>query len=244
LFALALCTTLLGACASGPRTPVTESDQLAAIPIGASGVRYWADAPASTYDSARRAVTQEGRPFTYLALSGGGGGGAYGAGILNGWTESGTRPELTMVSGASTGALIAPFAFLGPTYDKVLMQMYTSGEAARLIGKPNRLGVIFGDGLFDRERLRRLVERYLNDDLVAAIAREDQKGRRLLVITTNLDADRAVIWDMRAIAERGGPKVFRLLRDVLAASASVPVLFAPQLIDVDERPTFSRNACR
>jgi predicted acylesterase/phospholipase RssA len=233
LFALALCTTLLGACASGARIPVTESDQSAAVPIGASGVRYWADAPASTYDSARRAIIQEGRPFTYLALSGGGGGGAYGAGILNGWTESGTRPEFTMVSGVSTGALIAPFAFLGPAYDKVLMQMYTSGEAARLIGKPNRLGVIFGAGLFGRERLRRLVERYVNDDLVVAIAREDQKGRRLLVITTNLDADRAVIWDMGAIAARGGPKAFGLFRDVLAASASVPVLFAPQLIDVE-----------
>ena len=110
LFAVALCTTLVGACASGPRTSVTESDRAAAIPIDASGVRYSADAPASTYNSARRAITQEGLPFTYLVLSGGGGG-AYGAGILNGWTESGTRPEFTMISTVSTGALIASFAF-------------------------------------------------------------------------------------------------------------------------------------
>jgi predicted acylesterase/phospholipase RssA len=233
LFALPLCATLLGACVSGPRNPVTESDRLAAVPIGASGVRYWADAPASTYESAPRAIIQEGQPFIYLALSGGGGGGAYDAGILNGWTESGTRPEFTIVSGVSTGALIAPFAFLGSAYDKVLMQMYASGEAARLIGRPNRLKVIFGAGLFGRERLRRLVDRYVNDDLLAAIAREYQKGRRLLVITTNLDADRAVIWDMGAIAARGGREAFRLFCDVLAASASVPVLFEPQLIDVE-----------
>lgn len=108
LFALGLCMTLLGACASGPRTPVTDSGRLAAVPIAASGVRYWADAPASTFESARRAIIQEGRPFTYLALSGGGGSGAYGAGVLNGWSASGTRSEFTIVSGASTGALIAP----------------------------------------------------------------------------------------------------------------------------------------
>ena len=176
---------------------------------------------------------QKGRPFVYLALSGGGGGGAFGAGVLNGWSESGTRPEFTIVSGVSTGALIAPFAFLGPDYDDRLRQVYTNGEAQRLIGQPNPLGALFGPGVFGRERLRRLVERYLDDDLIRAIAREDQKGRRLLVVTTNLDAQRAVVWDMGAIATSGDPKAFDLFRDVLAASASVPVVFAPQLINVE-----------
>ena len=232
--ALVLGAALLGACASDPRTPFTESEEMTAVAIGAPNIRYWADATASAIQGvARHAVVQKGRPFVYLALSGGGGGGAFGAGVLNGWSESGTRPEFTIVSGVSTGALIAPFAFLGPDYDDRLRQIYTNGEAQRLIGEPNPLGALFGPGVFGRERLRRLVERYLDDDLIRAIAREDQKGRRLLVVTTNLDAQRAVVWDMGAIAASGEPKAFELFRDVLAASASVPVVFAPQLIDVE-----------
>ena len=234
LRALVLSTALLGACASDPRTPFTESDEMTAVAIGAPNIRYWADATASTIQGvARHALVQKGRPFVYLALSGGGGSGAFGAGVLNGWSESGTRPEFTIVSGVSTGALIAPFAFLGPDYDDRLRRVYTNGEAERLIGRPNPLGALFGPGAFGRERLRRLVERYLDDDLIRAIAREDQKGRRLLVVTTNLDAQRAVVWDMGAIAASGEPNAFELFREVLAASASVPVVFAPQLIDVE-----------
>jgi hypothetical protein len=111
--------------------------------------------------------------------------------------------------------------------------MYTTGVAARLIGQPNALGPIMGDGMFGPERLRRLVARYVTDDLLKAIAREDAKGRRLIVVTTDLDAQRAVIWDMGAIASIGGPKALKLFREVIAASASVPILFAPQLIDVE-----------
>ena len=233
VFVLALYTAVLGACTSEPRIPYTAADEMAAVSLGALSVRYWADAPGSAFQDARRAVVQKGQPFTYLALSGGGGSGAYGAGILNGWTQSGTRPEFTMVSGVSTGALIAPFAFLGASRDEALRQMYTSGEAERLLGRPNALGAIFGSSLYAPARLRDLVERYLTDDLLKAIAREDSKGRRLLVVTTNLDAQRGVIWDMGAIAASGGPEAFKLFRDVLAASASIPILFAPQLIDVE-----------
>ena len=231
--ALVLGAALLGACASDPRTPFTASEEMTAVAIGAPNIRYWADATASALQaSVRPAVVQSGRPFIYLALSGGGGGGAFGAGVLNGWSESGTRPEFTIVSGVSTGALIAPFAFLGPDYDDRLRQIYTNGEAQRLIGEPNPMGALFGSGVLGPERLRRLIGRYVDDDLIKAIAREDRKGRRLLVITTNLDAQRAVVWDMGAIASSGEPKAFDLFRNVLAASASVPVIFAPQLINV------------
>jgi predicted acylesterase/phospholipase RssA len=225
---------MLSACAMEPRTPFTEADQMAAIPIVASNIRYWADAPESVcQNAARRAVVQKGSPFIYLALSGGGGGGAYGAGVLNGWTDSGKRPQFTVVSGISIGALIAPFAFLGPAYDDRLRKIYTNGDAERLIHDPNPLGAVFGAGLFGRERLREMVERDIDDDLIRAIATEDGNGRRLLVVTTDLDAQRAVIWDLGAIAAIGGPNAFKLFRDVLAASASVPVVFAPQLIDVE-----------
>ncbi len=232
--ALASCELLLCACASEPRAPFTKADQMAAVPTGARNIRYWADAPERiVQDAARRAVVQKGQPFAYLALSGGGGGGAYGAGVLNGWTQSGTRPEFTVVSGVSVGAMIAPFAFLGPSYDKKLKQIYTSGEAQNLIDHTSPLGAIFGGGLIESRRMREMVERYLDDEMLSEIAREDRKGRRLLVVTTDLDAQRAVIWDMGAIAASGGPQAFKLFRDVLAASASVPVIFAPQLIDVE-----------
>jgi predicted acylesterase/phospholipase RssA len=234
LLALMLCAVMLGGCASEPRALFTETEQAAAVPMGKRSIRFWADTPERVFqNAARRAVVQKGHPFIYLALSGGGGGGSYGAGILNGWTESGRRPEFTVVSGVSTGALIAPFAFLGPDYDGILRKIYTSGDAENLIRDPDPLGAIFGAGLIGRDRLRRLIERYVDEDMFEAIAREDKKGRRLLVVTTNLDAQRAVIWDLGAIASIGGSKSLKLFRDVLSASASVPVVFEPQLIDIE-----------
>ena len=232
--ALASCNLLLGACASEPRIAFTNADQMAAVPTDARNIRFWANAPENVLqDAARRAVVQKGQPFAYLALSGGGGGGAYGAGVRNGWTASGTRPEFTVVSGVSVGAMIAPFAFLGPSYDEKLKQIYTNGEAQSLIDHTSPLGAVFGGGLIESRRMREMVERYIDDDMLREIAREDRKGRRLLVVTTDLDAQRAVIWDMGAIAASGGPHALKLFRDVLAASASVPVVFEPQLIDVE-----------
>jgi hypothetical protein len=236
VFALALAGALLGGCANAPRIEFTAADQMAAVPVGGRNIRFWADSPETLLqDAAWRASVQKGEPFVYLALSGGGGGGAFGAGALNGWTESGTRPKFTVVSGVSVGAMIAPFAFLGPDYDATLREIYTNGTAEALVEETNPLRVLLGDGLIARGKLRELVGRYLTDDVLNAIAREDKKGRRLLVVTTNLDAQRAVIWDMGAIAAAGGPEAFKLFRDIIAASASVPVVFEPQLIDVAAR---------
>ncbi|MDP4022658.1 patatin-like phospholipase family protein [Methylobacterium sp. NEAU 140] len=227
-------TAQLAACGGTPRTPYTvEQAALASLP-GIPGARVYADASVETI--ATVAANPQRRPggFTYLALSGGGGDGAYGAGVLNGWTASGTRPEFTLVSGVSTGALIAPFAFLGSGYDSYLTEFYTSGVAATLVQSPNIVNVLFGSGLFGDERLRSLVGRYVTPDLLRAVADEHAKGRRLLVVTTNLDSQRAVIWNMGAIAASGAPNAPDLFRDVLAASASVPAVFPPQLINVTD----------
>jgi predicted acylesterase/phospholipase RssA len=225
----------LAACGTvEPRIPYTEAEADAAVVEGMPGIRIAADAPASASRlGPRTPVPEKGHAFTYLALSGGGGGGAYGAGILNGWTQSGTRPKFTVVSGVSTGALIAPFAYLGPAYDPLLAQVYTSGEVEQLLQGPDPIGALSGAGLYGRNRLRRLIERYLDEDVLRAIAQEDEKGRRLLVVTTDLDSLHPVIWDMGAIARSGSPQAYKLFRDVLAASASVPALFAPMLIDVE-----------
>ena len=220
------------ACGSLPRTPYSaEQASFAAIP-GIPGARVFADASVETIAELAANPHSRAKGFTYLALSGGGGDGAYGAGVLNGWTASGRRPEFTLVSGVSTGALIAPFAFLGPAYDAYLTEFYTSGVAGDLVASPNLANVLFGSGLFGDGRLRNLIDRYVTPDLIRAVAEEHSKGRRLLVVTTNLDSQRAVIWNMGVIAASGVPNARELFRDILAASASIPAVFPPQLIDV------------
>jgi hypothetical protein len=189
-------------------------------------LRRYTDEPISKF------VVQKGvpAPTTYLALSGGGADGAYGAGVLNGWTAAGTRPTFSVVSGVSTGGLIAPFAFLGSRYDDVLRELYTSGIAESLLDDSNPLRVLFGSGLSGNTRLRELVARYVGPDVMEAVAREYARGRRLLVVTTDLDTQRTAIWDMGRIAAIGTPDALNLFRDVMTASASIPLVFPPMLI--------------
>ena len=165
--------------------------------------------------------------FNILAISGGAAGGAFGAGVLVGLTRAGKRPHFGIVTGVSTGALIAPFAFLGPEWDARLTDAYTGGHAAGLFSL-SRLAPAFGPGLFRADALEGLIEPFVDDALVAAVAREHALGRRLLVATTNLDSQRTCIWDMGAIASRGGEAATALFREVLAASASLPGLFPPR----------------
>jgi predicted acylesterase/phospholipase RssA len=221
---------ILAGCSSIPRTAYTASDAASSTVLDLSDLRSYADEPASAF---KPHVTLRAGPLSYLALSGGGADGAYGAGVLNGWTAAGTRPQFSVVSGVSTGALIAPFAFLGPAYDATLRDVYTSGIAESLLNTPSLVHALFGSGLFGNTHLRELVARYVDQDMLAAIAAEHAKGRSLLVVTTNLDTQRTVIWDMGRIAAIGSPQALNLFRDVLAASASIPVVFPPMLIDAE-----------
>ncbi|MGX9430597.1 MULTISPECIES: patatin-like phospholipase family protein [Bradyrhizobium] len=220
---------MLAACASPPRVPYTAAEANAARVLNLDDLRRYADEPASAFGRTKLAAG----PRNYLALSGGGADGAYGAGLLNGWTAAGTRPSFSIVSGVSTGALIAPFAFLGPQYDPALREFYTSGIAETLLDSPNPLNAIFGSGLFGNKRLRELVAQYVNEDFVAAVATEYGKGRLLFVVTTNLDSQRAVIWDLGRIASLRTLDSLNLFRDVVAASASLPAVFPPMLINAE-----------
>jgi hypothetical protein len=222
---------ILAGCSSLPRTAYTASEAASSTVLNLAELRWYADEPASAF--LRTNVSSRTGPLSYLALSGGGADGAYGAGVLNGWTAAGTRPEFSVVSGVSTGALIAPFAFLGPAYDATLREVYTSGIAESLLNTPSIVHAVFGSGLFGNTHLRELVARYIGQDMLAAIAAEYAKGRRLLVVTTNLDTQRTVIWDMGRVAAIGSPQALDLFRDVLAASASIPVVFPPMLIDAE-----------
>ncbi len=156
-----------------------------------------------------------------LALSGGGANGAFGAGVLVGWSETGTRPEFDIVTGISTGALAAPFAFLGSGWDDELRDAYTGGGADGLLS-PRALAGLTGPSLFSAAPLRRLVDQNVTPELLRQIAAEHAKGRRLLVVTTNLDTQESVIWDMGQLATQGDEQALVLFREVLIASASIP----------------------
>jgi len=179
-------------------------------------------------------VSQDrGRPLVeYLAISGGAGDGAFAAGLLAGWSKKGDRPQFEVVTGVSAGALTAPFAYLGPEYDRRLQQIWTKYETEDL-ATPQLLAGLFGaDAFADSSGLADLIAKYVDRKLLDRIAAEYRKGRMLLVGTTNLDAQRPVIWNMGEIAASQHPYALDLFRQVMLASASVPGAFPPVHIKV------------
>jgi hypothetical protein len=241
--AVALSLVLAG-CVTAPRLDTPPAASPSAMPEGFSRpIRSYAldlEFFRSNADQSTIGVRAASDGSTdILALSGGGAGGAFGAGVLVGLTNARTRPRYELVTGVSTGALIAPFAFLGPDWDGKLTEAYR-GDATDGLLKSRGIGALFGVGIFEGIPLRRLVERFVTDELVTAIAAEAETGRMLLVATTNLDREETVIWNMGAIAlqSRDGPEgLYRareLFRDVLVASSSVPGVFPPVMIDVKD----------
>ncbi|PIC01715.1 patatin-like phospholipase family protein [Caulobacter sp. X] len=225
----------------GKRLPAPPNDRHVEA-VGFPGVRLSVDQA----DDALRQAADRLAPmrsllsrdeFNILALSGGAAGGAYGAGVLTGLSKAGRRPGFAIVTGVSTGALIAPLAFLGSAWDERLTDAYVGGHAAELLSL-RRLNSALGPSIFKGESLDRLVETFVDGEMVEAVAAEHLKGRRLLIATTNLDSQRAVVWDLGEIAVRGGEEALKLFRTLLVASSSVPGIFPPKLIDVevDGRP--------
>jgi len=173
-----------------------------------------------------------------LALSGGGSNGAFGAGLLNGWDASGTRPTFAVVTGISTGALIAPFAFLGGEYDAEIGKLFTSVHTEDVYKNKSFFGMIgsvlgSSDSLTDSKPLQDLLDQYIDEEMLKKIAEAHNKGRRLLIATTNLDARKLVIWNMGAIAASGRPDAPELFRKVVLASASMPIAFPAVYIEVE-----------
>ena len=215
-FFLILTGMALAACA-GPtveslRDPVPEMLVTQSKVPGYSRIRYWGDngeglSPDTVAEIAaqQKASGNTSTKRSFLAVSGGGSNGAFGAGLLFGWTASGKRPEFTVVTGVSTGSLIAPFAFLGPPYDESLKEAYTEISGADIYEKKGIFSIIGSESVADNTPLRRLVSRYVTDQMLVDIVREHKRGRRLLVGSTNLDAERPVVWDIGAIAMSGVP---------------------------------------
>jgi predicted acylesterase/phospholipase RssA len=227
-----------------PAVPRALQDQ-AVIPGMTPAVRTWGwglnpDFEHELLECARRELAyRAGRgetgplpPADFLAISGGGQNGAFAAGLLCGWTAAGNRPEFKAVTGISTGALIAPFAFLGPQYDDTLRRVYTHVHTRDILIPRNFLAVIFDDALADNRPLWKLLESVVDQKLVDGLAAESAKGRVLLIGTTNLDSRRAVIWNLTAIAASGAPGALDLIRTIMIASAAIPAAFPPEFIEV------------
>ncbi|WP_282169596.1 patatin-like phospholipase family protein [Ruegeria atlantica] len=238
-FALAL---MLTACAgSYDRTALTPTPENyeTFLPVGITpDSRYFEDDsrdPLATLNAEMRktlAQVPRGQGLNILALSGGGQHGAFGAGVLNGWTDKGTRPSLDVVTGISTGALIAPFAFLGPDYDSRLKRFYTE-TATRDVVRLDVSGAVFGRGFLTKATpLKAAIKQELTDDLIREIAEQHRLGRQLLIGTTNIDAERPVLWNIGAMAQTDTPGARELIRDVILASVSIPVVFQPVTIKV------------
>src|ERR1700688_2959953 len=209
-----------------PRTPFTAADEVAATIPGMPDARFWADSIADF------TAALPSQPGPWIALSSGGADGAFGAGLLNGLSESGHPPGYAVVTGVSTGALMAPFAFAGPRYDDALRAAYTKITAADVF----EIGST-GESFVDSWPLKDLIAKQITPALLADIAAAHNSGRRLFVVTTDVDAERSVVWNMGAIAAHGsgsgGDTALKLFRSVLLASSAIPGGFPPVLINVE-----------
>lgn len=185
------------------------------------------------------ASTRDGH-FDILALSGGGADGAFGAGVLVGWTEHGDRPQFEVVTGVSTGALMAPFAFIGQAGDAELAKTFTDGRSDRVM-EARWLMSIYGPGVFRQRPLRDLIAASVTPDLLDQIAEGHRAGRRLFIATTSLDIQGQVIWDMGALAASDRPDRLALFIDLLTASASIPGVFPPVFIDLSRDGNVARE---
>ncbi len=249
LLALLIVGSLLASCASvGARkaVPLGLEDNAQVSGMQAETIRFWGDElPPNTaeFRAKRAAQLTRSRPefrgggrrpvTNSLALSGGGPLGAYGAGVLAGWTAAGTRPKFDIVTGVSAGALTAPFAFLGPKYDPALKHVFTESHTNDIAVLTPVRGLLGGSAMSSNAPLAKIIAHYVTPSFLAEVAAEHRKGRRLLIGTTNLDAGRPVIWDMGEIASSGRPGSVELFREVLLASAAIPAAFPPSFIKVN-----------
>ena len=236
---------LLTGCGTLLRDPVPlEAQNDPSIP-GFTDIRFY---PLTDVEPMRKAIRQaflaetpgnyetlaDGwRRYSYLAISGGGSDGAFGAGILNGWSAKGNRPAFKVVTGVSTGALIAPLAFLGSAHDPQVKEAYTTVNRGEIFVERQLISMLWEESVADNEPLKELVTTYITPEVLDAIAVEHAKGRRLYVASTNMDREEPVVWDMGAIASSKDPARLELFRSVLVASASIPAIFPPTLVKVN-----------
>jgi predicted acylesterase/phospholipase RssA len=245
---LAVVFLLLGCGKVQIRNPVPAPMQEEARVMGRMDLRFWGDDIPPHIEQRLQTLSDEqiqadfpalfGRPHNYLAISGGGSNGAFGAGVLVGWSRAGNRPMFQMVTGISTGALIAPFAFLGPDYDFVLQEVYTTISTEDILRERRLIKILGADAAADSTPLLAMIQRYVSEDVITAIAKQHRSGRRLYIGTSDLDHMRPRIWDIGAIAASGEPGAKELVHQVMLASASIPGVFPPVHVTVEAKGVF------
>ncbi|AQS50219.1 hypothetical protein BMG03_20120 (plasmid) [Thioclava nitratireducens] len=214
---LFIAVAILSACA--PRSdwmPLSPGEQ--ALAYGVPGSENRSGLPVSA------------KPGPAIAFSGGGQKGAYGAGLMVGWTERGDRPEFSVVTGVSTGAILALFTFLGPEYDNTVEMLYTRYQTRDLLRRNYVGGLLGGNALDNAAPYRSLIDQHVNDAIVGEIAAEARRGRTLLIGSTDLDGKRPYLWDVTKIAASGHPNRGQLIRDIIQASSAIPAIFPPVII--------------
>lgn len=231
-----LVALLVTACATTRALEFAVPAQLSneAVVPDLAHIRIWGDERPRNLAGLAAQLGSGGREthWNFLALSGGGADGAYGAGLLNGWTASGTRPKFKVVTGISTGAIIAPLAFLGPKYDAQLKTFYTTVKTDDILLPSVLAGLLGGSALADTRGFDKLIAEHTSEQMLDEIAVEAKKGRYLLIGTTNLDAQRPVIWSIGHLAASGHPNRLKLFRQIIRASAAIPGAFPPVEIKV------------
>jgi Patatin-like phospholipase len=240
----------LSGCGSLPRNAVPPELVDTATIAGMADARAWLGQPDPSLERdlaesfAQESVTDfphaaDGSVhYAHLALSGGGANGAFGAGFLNGWTRAGTRPVFKIVTGVSTGALMAPFAFVGSRYDDALREFYTTVQSRDIFVRTGSMlrQMLTGESLVTTAPLAALIEQHVDARLLAEVAAAHLRGRRLYIGTVDLDVPRFVVWNMGLIATSGQPQALDLFRRVMLASASIPVAFPPVFFEVEAEP--------
>jgi Patatin-like phospholipase len=235
----------LSACGEVPRGPaVPRSEAMRATVLGIPNERFHpivdvklAQDELLQAAERRRRTYGVGTPFdmpqyNMLAVSGGGENGAFGAGLLCGWSEHGDRPVFDWVTGVSTGALTAPFAFLGSAYDAKLREVYTGITAKDVLRERSLIAAFTDDAFADNAPLFATLSHYLDQQMLADLAKAYNEGRLLLVGTSDLDAQQGVIWNIGAIAASGHPRARDTIARILLASAAIPGAFPPTMFDV------------
>ena len=245
-FCLAL--TVVAGCGSPKREHAVPHDlqDRALVPGMGPQVRTWGAAISPAFmetivrsaDEERAMLAAAGHTgplptANFLAISGGGANGAFGAGLICGWTDAGTRPSFKVVTGISTGALTAPFVFAGPEYDHVLREVYTKTTTGDILKARGLIAGMFSDAMADTKPLWKTLSKYVDEKLMNVIATEYRKGRFLVIGTCNLDARRAVLWNVGEIATSGHPQALETVRRIMIASAAIPGAFPPVFFDVE-----------
>jgi len=238
IMATALSVLLVGGCVSVPERDLSvKPSAYASLPNGRDPLnpdQFASHLESGDAGTLRHFEGLRGHALNVLELSGGGQNGAFGAGFLNGWTERGDRPQFDMVTGVSTGALLATHAFLGtPADDAALKEIFTGITSVNIYKRAGIFNLLrrAADSYYDTTPLKALIAKYITPEVIERVAAAYDDGRRLIIGTTNLDYHQTWAWNLSLLAKREGVDGIELFRDVLRASASPPVAFPPVEID-------------